>query len=174
MNDNKTDNKKSSSKKCKCCTESCTDEHNEINYKDLYIQTLANYQNLQKRIAKDIKRTHISVRRDIISEFINVYDAAKTGAKYNEQGPVLIFNAFKKSLQNLNITIIDNDFLNNHKISKFDDSYFDAVIKTQTDDETLDGHINEIITDGFFDDLLQETLVHAKVSVYSYCQTDKK
>ena len=116
----------------------------------------------------------MSVRRDIISEFINVYDAAKTGAKYNEQGPVLIFNAFKKSLQNLNITIIDNDFLNNHKISKFDDSYFDAVIKTQTDDETLDGHINEIITDGFFDELLQETLVHAKVSVYSYCQTDKK
>ena len=36
MNDNKTDNKKSSSKKCKCCTESCTDEHNEINY-DQYI-----------------------------------------------------------------------------------------------------------------------------------------
>ena len=109
---NNTDNiEKCNSKKCKCDK----NKDQEINYKDLYIQTLANYQNLQKRIAKDIKRTHISVRRDIISEFINVYDAAKTGAKYNEQGPVLIFNTFKKSLQNLNITIIDNDFLSNHK-----------------------------------------------------------
>lgn len=172
MDNTKPVNKKCNSKKCSSCEDN--DCAQEVNYKDLYIQTLADYQNLQKRNVKDVKRTQMSTKRDIINEFINVYDAAKTGAKYNEQGPLLIFNAFKKSLRSLNITIINDDFLKNQESINFNDNYFYAVIETPTADESLNGKINEIISDGFYDDQLKETLVYAKVSVFKYSKNENQ
>ncbi len=153
-----------------------TNKENQINrsvdntdYKVLYIQALADYQNLQKRNSKLIESVKRDTKVKIIKELINVYDAAKQGAEYNEQGPVLIFNAFKRALNNLNIKIIDEEFMNNLVTKhKFNEDFFEGIVATRTTDKTKDKTINTIMADGFYDEESKTTLIHAKVSVWRY------
>ena len=150
----------------------CSPEKNikeEIDYKNLYIRTLADYQNLQKRTVKDVLRARADTKTKIISEFLNVYDAAKIGAQYKEQGSILIYNAFKSVLEKLNIKIIDKEFIESLDPNmKFNEDYCDAIAATDTTNKLKDKIINTFMKDGFYDVENHKTLVHAKVSVWRY------
>lgn len=147
----------------------------EIDYKDLYIRTLADYQNLQRRSLEEKRVIASQASNDMLLKILHLYHSAKAGLKYNEKGAQLLYNAFVKFLSDNNIGIIDTEFFANNTDNKFSEDWAVAIsVKTadednlfpEMEDKELDNRIYSVVEDGFYNTVTKKVISYAKVIVY--------
>ena len=116
----------------------------EIDYKALYIQTLADYQNLQRRSLEVKGAIAKRASYDMLKKILPLYHDAKQGFFYKEKGAVLLYNKFVKFLTDNNIGIINLDFFKQNTNEKFSEDYAVAISVKHTEEDNL---FNEKIND---------------------------
>ncbi len=147
----------------------------EIDYKDLYIRTLADYQNLQRRSLEEKRAIAKQASNEMLLKILHIYHSAKAGLKFNEKGAKILYNAFVKFLNENNIEIINDEFFANKTNNKFSEDWAVAIsVKTPDEDnlfpeletEELDNRIYSVVEDGFYDTVTGKVISYAKVIVY--------
>ena len=142
-------------------------ENKEIeDFRDSYIRVLADYQNLQKRTARDLSNITKTTTHQVFKQFIPLYNDIKAGLKYNDPGIKIIYNKFVSILISNQIGIIDKNFFDTRCEGKFNDDYAEALNVSTTQDSNLDNCVEDVIEDGFFDIKNNCVISHAKVTVY--------
>ena len=141
-------------------------ENNEIeDFRDRYIRVLADYQNLQKRTARDLSNIAKTTTHQVFKQFIPLYNDIKAGLKYNDPGIKIIYNKFVSILMSNQIGIIDKNFFDTKCEGKFNDNYAEALSVSITPDPDLDNCVEDVIEDGFFDIKNNSVISQAKVTV---------
>ena len=142
-------------------------ENKEIeDFRDSYIRVLADYQNLQKRTAKDLSSIAKTTTHHVFKQFIPLYNDIKAGLKYNDPGIKIIYNKFVSILMSNQIGIIDKNFFVTRCEGKFNDDYAEALNVSIAPDPDLDNCVADVIEDGFFDIKNNCVISHAKVTVF--------
>ena len=142
-------------------------ENKEIeDFRDSYIRVLADYQNLQKRTARDLSNITKTTTHQVFRQFIPLYNDIKAGLKYNDPGIKIIDNKFVSILMSNQIGIIDKNFFDTRCEGKFNDDYAEALNISTTQNPNLDNCVADVIEDGFFDIKNNCVISHAKVTVY--------
>jgi len=150
------------------------EKEQEIDYKSLYIQTLADYKNLQRRSLEEKGAIAKRASYDMLLKILPLYQDAKTGAIYKEKGATLLYNKFVKFLTDNNISIINDEFFKNNTNNKFTEDYAVAIsVKNPEEDDLfpetlpdLDNTIAHVVEDGFIDNTVNKVISYAKVIVY--------
>ena len=142
------------------------DQTEKEDFRDRYIHLLADYQNLQKRTAKESGEVAKRTAHQVYKEFIPLYTDLKAGLKYNDQGARILFNKFISILMKNQIGVIDKKFFETRCDGKFTDEYAEALSVVATDNPELDNTVAEVIEDGFFDIQRNSIISHAKVTVF--------
>lgn len=140
----------------------------EKDYKKLYIQALADYANLKRRVESVNDYNFKNIFYALISDFLPVYIDAKRGLKYNEKGCELIFNKFVKILQSHGITPLNSDYVKHNFDDDFSEEYAEAIGVEPTNCEELDNKIFSVVEDGFVNIRENDIIVPAKVIVFKY------
>jgi molecular chaperone GrpE len=142
------------------------DQTEKEDFRDRYIHLLADYQNLQKRTAKESGEVAKRTAHQVYKEFIPLYTDLKAGLKYNDQGARILFNKFISIFMKNQIGVIDKKFFETRCDGKFTDEYAEALSVVATDNPELDNTVAEVIEDGFFDIQRNSIISHAKVTVF--------
>ena len=136
----------------------------EPNYKDLYIRSRADYENMKKFMNNKVANAKKTVTEDIISNIIApVYNDLRRGIKNNIDGCDLILKNVKSALDKMNINVIEDSIVG----EQFDTDYMNAVSSVNCI-EQLDGTIESVVEPGFVDKENNKTYVYAKVIVRKY------
>lgn len=138
----------------------------EVDYKTLYLQALADYANLKRNNEKTNKLNVKRVISKMICDFLPVYTDAKRGLQYGETGCQLIFNKLVNIINSYGISIINLEYIKNRD-SAFSIDYAEAIGVEPTEDPTLDNKIFDVIEDGFINEN-DEVIIPAKVIVFKY------
>ena len=155
--------------------EDMTIKKEEPDYKDLYIRTLADYQNLQRRSLEEKGAIASQASNEMLLKILHLYHSAKAGLKYTEKGAFILYNAFVKFLADNNIGIINSDFFADKTNNKFDEDWAVAIsIKTPDEDnlfpeleaQDFDNRIYSVVEDGFYNTVTGKVISYAKVIVY--------
>lgn len=142
-------------------------ENKEIeDFRDSYIRVLADYQNLQKRTARDLSNITKTTTHQVFKQLIPLYNDIKAGLKYNDPGIKIIYNKFVSILVSNQIGIIDKNFFDTRCEGKFNEDYAEALNVSTTQDSNLDNCVADVIEDGFFDIKNNCVISHAKVTVF--------
>lgn len=136
------------------------------NYKDLYIRSLADFDNMKKFM----ENKNTNAKRDSICDIVSgiiapVYNDLRRGVKNKVNGCELIINNLKSSLKKFNVIIYDTDELVN---KKFDVDIMEAVSSFPSTKE-VDGLVFDVIDPCFVDAETGKTIVYAKVIVCDGC-----
>ena len=137
------------------------DEHH---YKDLYIRSLADFDNMKKFMENKVANAKKTATADIISNIISpVYNDLRRGIQNNIDGCDLILKNVKSALDKMNIKVMDDSIVD----EQFDTDYMNAVSSVKCI-EQLDGTIESVVEPGFVDKENNKTYVYAKVIVRKY------
>lgn len=153
-----------------CCEEQVAPKKEEpvVDYKALYIQSVAEFTNYKRR-QENINEENVKIiTHATLTNFLPIYYDAKRGLQYGEQGCSLIFNKLLSIIQSYGVNPIDEKYLKEKCDNKFSDDYCVAIGTDKTDDETLDNTISKVVEDGFIDDRRSSVIAHAKVFVYKF------
>lgn len=138
--------------------------NDEPNYKDMYIRSIADYDNMKKFMENKISNAKSIAKLEIISDIISpVYNDLRRGHKNKVDGCELILKNIKSALDKINIKVIDDDIIG----SQFDTDFMDAVSAVKCS-KNLDGTVESVVEPGFVDSVSKKTYVHAKVVVRKY------
>ena len=138
----------------------------ERKYKDLYIQTLADYQNYRKRCEKDRIASEFATKKDLLSKILPLYHDAKRGASYDERGAVLIYQKFKNFIKDNDITILNDDYANMNN-GRFSEDWAEVIGTTPITGNHSANDVAKIVEDGFLDNKTNMIISYAKVLVYA-------
>lgn len=141
-------------------------ETEKEDFRDRYIRLLADYQNLQKRTAKESGEVSKRTAHYVFKEFIPLYTDLKAGLKYHDEGARILFNKFVSILMKNQIGVIDKNFFDTRCEGKFVDEYAEALSTVPINDPEMDNKIADVIEDGFFDIQRNSIIQYAKVTVY--------
>lgn len=149
-------------------------QEKKIDYKDLYIRTLADYQNLQRRSLEEKRAIAKRASYDMLLKILPLYHDAKQGFFYKEKGATLLYKKFVKFLTDNNIRVIDLNFFKEKTNEKFSEEYAVAIgVKHPEEDDLfpetlpdLDNMIASVVEDGFIDNETGKVISFAKVIVY--------
>ena len=137
------------------------DEHH---YKDLYIRSLADFDNMKKFMENKVVNAKKTATANIISDIISpVYNDLRRGIQNNIDGCDLILKNVKSALDKMNIKVMDDSIVD----EQFDTDYMDAISSVNCT-EQLDGTIESVVEPGFVDKENNKTYVYAKVIVRKY------
>ena len=136
----------------------------EPNYKDLYIRSLADFDNMKKFMENKVANAKKTATADIISDIISpVYNDLRRGIQNNINGCDLILKNVQSSLDKLNVAVMDDNIVD----EQFDTDYMNAVSSSNCI-EQLDGTVESVIEPGFIDKETKKAYVYAKVIVRKY------
>ena len=136
----------------------------EPNYKDLYIRSLADFDNMKKFMENKVVNAKKTATANIISDIISpVYNDLRRGIQNNIDGCDLILKNVKSALDKMNIKVMDDSIVD----EQFDTDYMNAVSSINCT-EQLDGTIESVVEPGFVDKENNKTYVYAKVIVRKY------
>jgi molecular chaperone GrpE (heat shock protein) len=134
----------------------------EPNYKDLYIWSLADYENMKKFMENRNSNAKRESVCDIVSGVIApIYNDLRRGVKNKVNGCELILNNLKSSLEKFKVVVYDNDELVNEM---FDVDRMEAIQSLPSSKDS-DGLVFEVIDPCFVDAETGKTIVYAKVIV---------
>ena len=139
------------------------DEHH---YKDLYIRSLADYENMKKFMENRNSNAKRESVCDIVSGVIApIYNDLRRGVKNKVNGCELILNNLKSLLEKFNVVVYDNDeFVN----KMFDVDRMEAI-QSLPSSKNSDGLVLDVIDPCFVDVETGKTIVYAKVIVCGEC-----
>lgn len=136
----------------------------EPNYKDLYIRSLADFDNMKKFMENKVSTSKKKAIEEIISDIIApVYNDLRRGIQNNIDGCDLILKNVQSALDKINIKVMDDNIVD----EQFDTDYMYAVSSVNCI-EQLDGTIDSVVEPGFVDKENNKTYVYAKVVVRNY------
>ena len=136
----------------------------EPNYKDLYIRSLADFDNMKKFMENKVANAKKTATADIISNIISpVYNDLRRGIQNNIDGCDLILKNVKSALDKMNINVMDDSIVD----EQFDTDYMNAVSSVKCI-EQLDDTVESVVEPGFVDKENNRTYVYAKVIVRKY------
>lgn len=143
-------------------------ENTELDYKKLYIQALADYANLKRRVEEVNDYNFKNILNALLSDFLPVYVDAKRGLQYNEKGCELIYNKFVQILKIHGVSPLDFDYIKENFNEDFSDVYAEAIGVEPTSSKELDNKIFSVVEDGFVNIREREIIAPAKVIVFKY------
>lgn len=134
-------------------------------YKNLYLRTLADYQNLRKRTDNEFTKGWYNGQNKLIEELLPFFDDFERMLDYevDYKGASLVYSSLKNILNLNNISVI-----NPQEGEVFQEQFHDAVMTVPTDDKKLDNHIKATFAKGYkHNDYI---IRYATVSVYKYTE----
>ena len=138
----------------------------EPNYKDLYIRSVADFDNFKKNMNNKMNNVEKNTISTIISDIIApIYNDLRRGVQNDINGCDLILKNVKSSLDRLKIKVIDDDIIN----KQFNTDYMNAISSVNCNDPQLDGTVECVIEPGFIDES-NKAYVYAKVVVRKYLE----
>ena len=140
----------------------------EIDYKDLYIRTLADYQNLQKRSLEEKRAIAKRASYDMLKNILPLYNDIVRAMEMTEtvdDGLHHLYNKFEKFLQENNITVLDLKFFADNTNSQFDEKYAEAVGTIPLIEYKNENDV-KVIDCGFMNTTTKEIISYAKVLIY--------
>lgn len=140
----------------------------EIDYKDLYLRALADYQNLQKRSLEEKRAISKRVSFDMLKRIVPIYnDIVRALEMTNsaDDGIHYLYGKFEKFLQDNNVTVIDLKFFADNTDSQFDERYAEAVGTIPLIEYKKQNDV-KVVECGFLDSTTNEIISYAKVLVY--------
>ena len=136
----------------------------EPNYKDLYIRSLADYENMKKFMENKVANSKKTATANIISDIISpVYNDLRRGIQNNIDGCDLILKNVKSALDKMNINVMDDSIVD----EQFDTDYMDAISSVNCI-EQLDGTLESVVEPAFVVKENNKNYVYAKVIVRKY------
>ena len=132
-------------------------------YKDKYLRTLADYQNLKKRTDNEYFNGFKEGQNKLIEEFLPFFDDYERMIDYelDYKGVMYVYNSLKKIFDYNKI-----DIINPEDGDKFDSQFHDAIMVVPTMDKDLDNCVKDTLTKGYkHNDII---IRYAGVSVYKY------
>ena len=140
----------------------------EIDYKDLYIRALADYQNLQKRSLEEKRAIAKRASYDMLKNILPLYNDIVRAMEMTEtvdDGLHHLYNKFEKFLQENNITVLDLKFFADNTNSQFDEKYAEAVGTIPLIEYKNENDV-KVIDCGFMNTTTKEIISYAKVLIY--------
>lgn len=128
----------------------------EVDYKELYLRALADYDNLKKRSASVAEDNELIGVRKIVRNILCPLTDAMMSAKLYD-----LLSAMNNSLKGMGISVIDEGF----EGKDFDPDFMECISTIPTDDGKLNGKIVKIDRVGYVDSK-DRVIVPAMVSVY--------
>lgn len=128
----------------------------EVDYKELYLRALADYDNLKKRNVSISEDSELKGKIEIIREVISPLSDSLSSAKMNN-----ILDGMNNSLKRLGVGVIDKEF----EGKDFDPDFMECLMTVPTDDESLRSKVVKIDRVGYVDSK-GKVIVPAMVSVY--------
>jgi molecular chaperone GrpE len=133
--------------------------------KDKYLRMYSEFENFRRRTAKEKLELIQSANEQLVKLLLPVLDdferaekALQSSDSKEQEGFVLIYNKFKKVLEQTGVKAMDLQ-----PGSDFDADLHDAITQVPTPDEALKGKIVDVVEKGY---LLNEKVIrHAKVVV---------
>lgn len=124
------------------------------------------YDNLKKRFNRVVEETEYETRKKDMDIVFRCYQDLKNGLRSGDSGIRLIFNKVRKSIEDNDITIIDERYIRMRNCM-FSDDYAEAVASDNFAFVIADGatRISKLIEDGFIDNKTGKVMKYAKVSV---------
>lgn len=140
----------------------------EIDYKDLYLRALADYQNLQKRSLEEkriiAKRASYDMLKNILPLYNDIIRALEMTDKVDD-GLHHLYSKFEKFLQENDVTVIDLKFFADNTNSQFDEKYAEAVGTIPLVEYKKENDV-KVIDCGFMITSTKEVISYAKVLIY--------
>lgn len=132
-------------------------------YKNRWIRSRADYENLQKRTDKEFKNGWQKGQNKFLEELLPFFDDFERmmNNELDYKGVTLVYNSLQNILKSNFISVIDPQ-----DGDVFDETYHDAIMVVPTDDKNLDNHIKMTLTKGYKHN--DEIIRYAAVSVYKY------
>lgn len=119
----------------------------EVDYKDKWMRTLAEYDNLKKRVAKERAELIQFSNKDIISQLLPIiddFDRAHEAAKQHKHGEVFS-KGVEMILNQLHKLLTDNGVEKVRSVGeKFDPHVHEALTTVETEDHPEDTVVEEI------------------------------
>lgn len=140
----------------------------EIDYKDLYLRALADYQNLQKRSLEEKRAISKRASYDMLKNILPLYnDMVRALAMTDrvDSGLHYLYNKFEKFLQDNDITVIDLKFFADNTNSQFDERYAEAVGMIPLTEYKKENDV-AVVDCGFMITSTKEIISYAKVLIY--------
>ena len=140
------------------------DTTDKTDYKDLYLRTLADMENLRKNTNKRISEIYSNANEKLLTEmlpFVDALDLAIQHEKQNGNG----YEVLKRQLNNILEHFGVKEIIVN-KDDQFDESKMNAIAPIQTQQEDKHDTVYEVIKKGYM--LNDKVLRYADVIVYMY------
>lgn len=127
--------------------------------KDKYLRLYSEFENFRRRTAKERIELIGTASREVIEDLLPVLDdferAIKSGDNDNE-GVELIYNKFKKVLENKGLKKMDIN-----PGDEFNDEFHEAITQIPAPDKKLEGKIVDVVEPGYY--LSEKVVRFAKV-----------
>ena len=135
----------------------------EPDYKEMYIRSLADYQNMKTRTDKMIAQMDRSILSNVIKDIVApLYNDVRRGVKNGVSGCELMMKNIEKSLKDYSISIIGDEIIG----KEFDTDRMSAITSTVTDNIEQLNTVADVIYYGMVDDQTKKTIVFSNVIVY--------
>lgn len=141
-----------------------TVDENETNYKDLYIHTLADMDNLRKNTAKQISNAYLMANEKLIKEMIPYLDSLDLAISHHANEKNNGYEVLRKQLLDIlaKFGVKEIEIL---AVEPFDDSKMNAIMTMTTKDKNLHNKVYDVTKKGYT--LNGNVLRYADVVVYS-------
>lgn len=141
-------------------------EHVDIDYKDLYIRLLADYDNHVKRTNKTITETTRIAQSNIMNDVVMViYNDLCCAVEQNIEGAKLLLNKMCIAIEKSDYDVIDKSFIVNNLDGYFDTDYCEAISVVQKSDDCDINKVVYVTKVGLYDKIKKQTVVHAQCIV---------
>lgn len=140
----------------------------EIDYKDLYLRALADYQNLQKRSLEEKRAIAKRASYDMLKRILPLYNDIIRALEMtygSEKGIFYLYEKFEKFLKDNNVTVMDLKFFADNTDSQFDERYAEAVGTIPVTEYKVENDV-KVVECGFMDSITKEVISYAKVLIY--------
>lgn len=147
-----------------------TNTEDETDYKDLYLRTLADMDNLRRNTNKRISEIYQTANEKLIYEMLSYLDSLDLAVEHEacrlntdeyNNGFEVLQSQFKSILSKFGVKEIEI-----LAVEQFDDSKMNAIMTIETKDENLHNKVYNVTKKGYM--LFDKVLRYADVVVYSY------
>ena len=140
----------------------------EVDYKDLYLRALADYQNLQKRSLEEKRAISRRASYDMLKRIVPIYNDIVRALEMTDvvdSGLHHLYSKFEQFLEDNHVAVIDLKFFADNTNSQFDDKYAEAVGTIPCELGKKENDV-KVIDCGFLNKDTNEIILYAKVLVY--------
>jgi len=124
-------------------TEPVVESETNLDYKDMYLRCLADFQNYRKRVEKERLDSKEFANLEAVKEMLPVLDTFERACKSSDTHINVVYQCFYGMLQKLGLEPLEA------WATKFDPNIHEAIEMEDVDNEKLDGIVTQEMLRGF-------------------------